>query len=284
MSEKALGLGFPGEARIRALLLAGAILAALSAGARAQTAAPIDDPLHMCYSGPGNNTSTCPSFNGVTIIAGSPPASSAGLDGWGFSSDPGSASGTLYVVLMVPGNDSPIPIPSLTGKLNGSSLSFDGFTKIGTDTSSDVSDYLVAHGYVFGKTSPNNPLNAFQSATAALDPGYKDSNGYIIYVDKVDTPFTTGSQSGHTDSLDNTFDLGSGVPDGSILLGFLVQSTTKHGVTTYSTIATANSSSLVLDTTTITGAPEPSTWAMMLLGFAGLGYAAFRRRPSARLA
>jgi hypothetical protein len=23
--------------------------------------------------------------------------------------------------------------------------------------------------------------------------------------------------------------------------------------------------------------PEPSTWAMMVLGFAGLGYAAFRR-------
>jgi PEP-CTERM motif len=25
------------------------------------------------------------------------------------------------------------------------------------------------------------------------------------------------------------------------------------------------------------GVPEPSTWAMMFLGFAGLGYAAFRR-------
>ena len=25
------------------------------------------------------------------------------------------------------------------------------------------------------------------------------------------------------------------------------------------------------------GVPEPSTWAMMLLGFAGLGYAGFRR-------
>jgi hypothetical protein len=24
--------------------------------------------------------------------------------------------------------------------------------------------------------------------------------------------------------------------------------------------------------------PEPSTWAMMLIGFAGLGYAAFHRR------
>jgi hypothetical protein len=28
-------------------------------------------------------------------------------------------------------------------------------------------------------------------------------------------------------------------------------------------------------------APEPSTWAMMLLGFAGLGYAGFRRRRNA---
>jgi len=27
--------------------------------------------------------------------------------------------------------------------------------------------------------------------------------------------------------------------------------------------------------------PEPSTWAMLLLGFAGLGYAAYRRRPIA---
>ena len=25
------------------------------------------------------------------------------------------------------------------------------------------------------------------------------------------------------------------------------------------------------------GVPEPSTWAMLMLGFAGLGYAAFRR-------
>jgi hypothetical protein len=31
-----------------------------------------------------------------------------------------------------------------------------------------------------------------------------------------------------------------------------------------------------------TTVPEPSTWAMMLLGFAGLGYAGFRRRVAMR--
>jgi hypothetical protein len=29
-------------------------------------------------------------------------------------------------------------------------------------------------------------------------------------------------------------------------------------------------------------APEPSTWVMMILGFVGLGYAAFRRSAKAR--
>ncbi len=33
-----------------------------------------------------------------------------------------------------------------------------------------------------------------------------------------------------------------------------------------------------------TGVPEPSTWAMMGLGFAALGYAAFRRNSKGRMA
>lgn len=42
---------------------------------------------------------------------------------------------------------------------------------------------------------------------------------------------------------------------------------------------------LVLDSTPIAlvtpGAPEPSTWAMMLLGFAGIGFMAYRRKNKA---
>jgi hypothetical protein len=37
----------------------------------------------------------------------------------------------------------------------------------------------------------------------------------------------------------------------------------------------------LLDGVSLTAVPEPSTWAMMLLGFAGLGYAAMRRQRGA---
>jgi hypothetical protein len=37
----------------------------------------------------------------------------------------------------------------------------------------------------------------------------------------------------------------------------------------------------LLDGVSIKGVPEPSTWAMMVLGFSLLGYAGFRRRRTA---
>jgi hypothetical protein len=42
----------------------------------------------------------------------------------------------------------------------------------------------------------------------------------------------------------------------------------------------------LLDGVSLTAVPEPSTWAMMLLGFAGLGYAGMRnrRRPAISIA
>jgi hypothetical protein len=35
---------------------------------------------------------------------------------------------------------------------------------------------------------------------------------------------------------------------------------------------------LFRDVTLAASAPEPSTWAMLLLGFAGIGFMAYRRR------
>jgi hypothetical protein len=42
-------------------------------------------------------------------------------------------------------------------------------------------------------------------------------------------------------------------------------------------VAASSSNSFEFDNVVAGGVPEPSTWAMLLLGFAGLGYAGFRR-------
>jgi hypothetical protein len=48
---------------------------------------------------------------------------------------------------------------------------------------------------------------------------------------------------------------------------------------------TPNNATFAVDNIVLSSAiPEPSTWAMMLLGFAGLGYAGFRRTSKPRLA
>ena len=66
---------------------------------------------------------------------------------------------------------------------------------------------------------------------------------------------------------------------GSPLGNQLVTITGLTPFTTASFSSTANAFEFSLGTT---GAPEPSTWAMMVIGFAGLGYAAFRRNSKGR--
>ncbi len=54
-------------------------------------------------------------------------------------------------------------------------------------------------------------------------------------------------------------------------------------VYTVEVTGTSHTRSLSVSSNILTsGVPEPSTWAMMALGFAGLGYAAFRRNAKGR--
>jgi hypothetical protein len=60
-----------------------------------------------------------------------------------------------------------------------------------------------------------------------------------------------------------------------------------YGYTTYTTSSSSSGSGstsvLVSDPSLTTDVPEPATWAMMLLGFAGIGFMAYRRRSKPAL-
>jgi hypothetical protein len=65
----------------------------------------------------------------------------------------------------------------------------------------------------------------------------------------------------------------------------LVSITGLGAFTTATFTSTANAFEFSLVTPTVNqtgGTPEPSTWAMMMVGFGGLGYAAFRRNAKGR--
>jgi choice-of-anchor C domain-containing protein len=86
---------------------------------------------------------------------------------------------------------------------------------------------------------------------------------------------------------------------GSTLLSSSVASSNGLGWSTYSGTFLANSATtiltfnntiggnnggLLLDAVSVSAVPEPSTWALMLLGFAGLGFFAYRRTKKASMA
>jgi PEP-CTERM motif len=82
---------------------------------------------------------------------------------------------------------------------------------------------------------------------------------------------------------------GNVVPDGPGLVHFDVQQFSLAGLNGQNLseiIFTGNGSSgglpfLAAVTTEVAAVPEPSTWAMMILGFFGLGFMAYRRKNSA---
>lgn len=79
-----------------------------------------------------------------------------------------------------------------------------------------------------------------------------------------------------TSSVFETYSLANalGLTSGGLSIGSATYSTS-GGDLVFANVDSINALSF---TATITGVPEPSTWAMMLAGFAGLGFLAYRKR------
>jgi hypothetical protein len=176
-----------------------------------------------------------------------------------FFTNPGASATTLTTV-----NFSMHVTGSLDNSLSGSSGM--GYGLLGVWVGGGGQDWCDTGGFC-SSASPNvvNPGNIFQklqgSGVVAIDETYTASFSFLgpgAIVPILASLFTQGEygMADFGDTATFSFDLPNGVSFDSASGDFLV----------------GNSGSV----------PEPSTWAMMLIGFAGLGYAGFKTtRPRA---
>jgi hypothetical protein len=149
-------------------------------------------------------------------------------------------------------------------------------------------DVLVIDGvYNDAGVSVTNTVNF------TLGSGVENLEGSVVW--QVST--ATGTQPRvvgvNVDIFDSTHTLVLSDTFAGVLAGFAASTLdlTALGPGDYSLVLTGNSIrgvvydiSLAIGGTPVVGIPEPSTWAMMILGFAGVGFMTYRRRKVAALA
>ena len=187
---------------------------------------------------------------------------------FGFTVSP-NTTGDLWVDILTPNNVTSGPTFTLTGTSSATATLFSATAW----TSGSLQSYLGISG------NPNNPIGAYLPSTQALDPG---ATGFFVYQADLGTLTLQGPSNPNLSPLEN---IASGVlSQGSYIVGFLNTGT----VANPNWDATANSGAIFetgIPGTTRGGggaAPEPSTWAMMLLGFASLGFAGYRKARNGR--
>ena len=177
-------------------------------------------------------------------------------------------------------------------------------TVVGTVTVTEILGGLtvavdVLNGWALVNTGgPHTPfafnLDADFTATGFSTQTAKNGANTAVWSDQkpaADTPYGTftngiastmdqGGLPGHGESDNNTFELQF------TLAGATITDFTKNGLGYFFAADVSNprggtgavASALSTEINLLTAVPEPSTWAMMLLGFAGVGFMAYRRK------
>jgi hypothetical protein len=127
-----------------------------------------------------------------------------------------------------------------------------------------------------GSTGPNNNPAGQLTSIATFGPGSYvltfTLGGNARGADNQTTVVTLGTQAL------GTFDLASNDPFITRAIAFTV--TGPGGFLQFTENGPSDQQGNLLDNVVLTAVPEPSTWAMMLLGFMGVGFLAYRRRKS----
>jgi hypothetical protein len=200
----------------------------------------------------------CNSSAGPCIDNGSNTPTTTNPPNFGFWSSPGGETGTLLIDILVPNNLAQPPTFTLTGLSGGP---FNATLFSGTAwTSGDLDSYLGL------AASPNNPIGAFIQPNAG-------QTGWWVYQANLGTRTLPGAP---TDAFTMLLGGGGGpLAVGSYIVGFVVPNDCPTSQNPGTCDATANSGAI----REIGGpVPEPATWAMMLVGFGGIGMAMRRSR------
>jgi hypothetical protein len=236
-----------------ALLAAAATFAAISTPAFA--VADVNPPTLHGFCSTAN---PCPDLGSNSPTNVNPPQ-------FGFATSGAADSGSLFIAILTP-NNLGIPGPfTFTGYLNGTASLFSSTPW----TANQLDAYLLIPQGPPPEANPANPIGAFLPATQGCginqgcDPG---ATGFYVFVATIAGTTTLPGNSGTSDSYLST--LGQTLAPGSYIVAFLQQDD-DFG-------ATANSGAILQ--TGGGGVPEPTTWAMMLVGFGAAGAAMRRSR------
>src|SRR4051794_28399743 len=229
--------------RVLKIALAGAALAA---------ATPASATLH----------GFCNSTAGPCVDNGTNTPTTTNPPNFGFWSSPGGETGTLLIDILIANNLAQPSSFTLTG-LSGGPFTASIFNSTTAWTSGDLDAYL---GVGVSGATPQNPIGAYIQPNAG-------QTGWWVYQANLGSRTLPGAP---TDAFTMLLGGGGGsLPFGSYILGYLTPCPPGQNVCD----ATANSAA-IREIGTPRGVPDPATWAMMLLGFGGIGMAMRRRRSN----
>lgn len=215
----------------------------LSAAALA-TAAPLSAAdLH------GFCSPACPDNGTNSPTSANPPL-------FGFSAAGGPVTGALRIDILVP---STAPQPSAYTIVMGGNSFAASLVSPTAWSSGQLDTYLGI------TASPANPIGAFGAASS-----------YLVYQAFLGTVTVPGQGSPGAPYLQ--LGVGQSLVPNSYIVAFLDDDLNSS---TNKLLATPNSAA-ILETGRPPAVPEPATWGMMLLGFAGIGFAVRRKQKAPR--